>query len=75
MYNFSEFINENNFLKNFPHKINNENYWRKILDGNKFATDILDTIMKKQSGRASERQMEILKRVESGDKTPYSTKN
>lgn len=69
---FSEFLNENS---NFPHQIKSEDYWRKVLQGNKYALDVLDTIMKRQQGRASDRQMNILRKGEKGDRTPYSTKN
>jgi multimeric flavodoxin WrbA len=72
---FSDFINENDFYKKFPHQIKNEKYWRQILSGNQFAIGILDTVMKKQRGFASDRQMEVMRRVETGDKSPYSTKN
>jgi hypothetical protein len=70
---FNDFVNE--AKSPFTHKINSEKYWRKMVDGNAFATQILDTVMKKQNGMASERQWEVLKRVESGDKTPYHPKN
>lgn len=43
--------------------------------GDKFLNDVLDTIMKKQNGFASDRQMSVLRRKVSGDTTPYSTKN
>lgn len=72
IYDFATFsIMENKF----PHEIKSEKYWRNILYNNKYANEVLDTIMNKQKGRASDRQMAILRRVESGDKTPYSTKN
>lgn len=59
----------------FTHEIKSEAYWKKILAGNDYAIKVLDTIMKKQKGFASDRQMAILRKVESGDKTPYHTKN
>ena len=69
--NFEKFLNENSF----SHEIKSESYWRKIIGNNKYATDVLDTIMKKQNGKASARQMAILRRAESGDNSPYPTKN
>lgn len=66
---------------NFPHEIKSETYWRQILKNvnnpsqRDFATKILDTIMKKQQGFASDRQMEVLRRVEKGDTSPYHPKN
>jgi hypothetical protein len=68
---FENFLTENKF----PHEIKSEKYWRQILGNDTYANKILDTIMKKQDGRASDRQMAILRRVERGDKTPYPTKN
>jgi multimeric flavodoxin WrbA len=69
---FSAFLNENT---KFPHQIKSEKYWRQILTGNDFALKILDTVMKNQKGFASDRQMEVFRRVERGDKSPYPTKN
>ena len=59
----------------FPHLIKSEPYWRKILSGNQFALSILDTIMNRQNGYASDRQMQVLRRVERGDTSPYNLKN
>lgn len=59
----------------FPHEIKSERYWRQILAGNDYALKVLDTVMLKQGGRASDRQMQIMRRVESGDRSRYSTKN
>ena len=61
-------VNENTQIKS-------EKYWKQILSGNDYALKILDTVMKKQKGFASDRQMEVMRRVEKGDKTPYSPKN
>jgi len=66
---------------NFPHEIKSEDYWRKIIStvpnisNRKKVTEILDTVMKKQKGFASERQMEVLRRAQKGDTSPYNTKN
>ena len=68
---FPEVINESKF----PHEIKSEKYWRQILGQNKCANEVLDTIMTKQHGMASDRQMAILRRVERGDTSPYPTKN
>lgn len=57
-----------------PYEIKSEKFWRTILAGNKKALEILDTIMKRQGGFASHRQMEVLNRVKRGDKSPYPTK-
>ena len=62
-------------LSKFPHEIKSEKYWRHIVGTDKFAGDVLDTIMKKQGGRASDRQIQILRRLENGETSPYSTKN
>ena len=61
-------VNENTQIKS-------EKYWKQILSRNDYALKILDTVMKKQKGFASDRQMEVMRRVEKGDKTPYSPKN
>ncbi len=73
MLTFKEFINE--AKSPLTHKINSEKYWKKVLYGNDFAMKILDTILSKQNGMASDRQWEVLKRAESGDKTPYHPTN
>ena len=62
-------------FKKFPHEIKSEKYWKQILAGNSYALNILDTVMKKQKGFASDRQMEVMRRVEKGDKSPYHPKN
>ena len=66
-----EFLNESKF----PHEIKSEKYWRKIVYGDKYLDEVLDTIMKKQGGWASDRQMAVLRRKERGDTSPYPTKN
>jgi hypothetical protein len=58
----------------YSKEIKSEKYWRQVLSS-KYALDILNTIMQKQNGWASERQYAILNRERNGDKTPYSTKN
>ncbi len=78
MKSFIEFVNE---AEAFSHEIKSEKYWRQILKNvnnssqREFATKVLDTIMTKQNGFASDRQMEILRRAEKGDNSPYNTKN
>ena len=64
-----------NFNQKFPHQIKSETYWKQVLAHDSYALQVLDTVMKKQKGFASDRQMALMKRVASGDKTPYSTKN
>lgn len=59
----------------FPHEIKSEKFWRQALAGNEFALKVLDTVMKRQKGFASDRQMAIMRKVERGDTTPYHTKN
>lgn len=67
--------------KSFPHEIKSEKYWRQIIASvnsektREFATKLLNTIMHKQSGRASDRQMEVLDRIRRGDTSAYHTKN
>jgi hypothetical protein len=41
----------------------------------KYLTDVLDTVFKRQRGFASDRQMAVLRRKEMGITTPYHTKN
>ena len=59
----------------FTHEIKSEDYWKKVVAHDAFALKVLDTIMKKQMGKASDRQMQILDRARRGDSSPYSTKN
>jgi len=59
----------------FPHEIKSETYWKKVVSHDQYALKVLDTVIKKQQGFASDRQMQILDRARRGDKTPYSTKN
>lgn len=70
---FMQYVSE--ARSKFPHEIKSEKYWRDMVYGDKFLNDVLDTIMKKQNGFASDRQMSVLRRKVSGDTTPYSTKN
>lgn len=74
---FHQFITEavHSYSDRFPHEIKSEKYWRAIVYGDKYLSDVLDTIMKKQGGRASDRQMGVLRRKERGDTSPYPTKN
>jgi hypothetical protein len=59
----------------FPHEIKSVEYWSQILVDSPYALRILDTIINKQSGFASDNQMNILRKVERGDKRPYNSKN
>jgi len=59
----------------FPHEIKSVEYWLQILVDSPYALRILDTIINKQSGFASDNQMNILRKVERGDKRPYNSKN
>jgi multimeric flavodoxin WrbA len=72
---YEDFLNEDNFYQKFPHKIQSEVYWRRALANSQYCLDVLDTVMKKQRGYASDRQMAVMRREERGDTTPYSTKN
>ena len=65
----------------FPHEIRSDEYWRQIVASipqpkqREYMSRILDGIMKKQHGRASDRQMELLRRAERGDTSAWHTKN
>ena len=61
--------------KKLKHEIKSEEYWRSILKGNKYALNVLDTIMSRQNSLATDRQMEVLNRAKRGEKGPFSTKN
>jgi len=56
-------------------------YWRKLwkIQPNnttgKFYRDVLKTVFKDQKGYATDRQKEILIRIETGDTSPYPSKN
>lgn len=75
--NYQDFLNENKF----PHQIKSEKYWKNIIDSipnyskRNYVNKVFDTVMKKQQGFASDRQMEILRRAQRGDTSPYHTKN
>ena len=69
---YSEFTNE---AVERPHQIKSEAYWRKVLQGNDYALRVLDSIMSTGKGFATTAQMNILRRAEKGDKTPYNKKN
>lgn len=71
LHDFKSFLTES---AKFCNEIKSEQYWRKVLQSDKYAIKVLDTVMKKQKGFASDRQMDIMKKVASGDKK-YSTKN
>ena len=75
--NFYQFITEavHSYSDRFPHEIKSEKYWRTIVYGDNYLSGVLDTIMNKQGGRASDRQMAVLRRKERGDTSPYPTKN
>jgi hypothetical protein len=71
LHNFESFLKES---AKFSNEIKSEEYWKSVLKGDKYALKVLDTVMKKQKGFASDRQLDIMKRVASGNKS-YSTKN
>lgn len=56
-------------------------YWRKLWtiqpdnSTGKFYRGVLETVFKNQRGYATDRQKEILIRIETGDTSPYSPKN
>jgi hypothetical protein len=72
---YNEFINEAGPNPKFPHELKNERYWRNVAYNDKYLTDVLDTVFKRQRGFASDRQMALLRRKEMGITTPYHTKN
>ncbi len=72
---YNEFINEAGPNQKFPFELKNERYWRTIAYNDKYLTDVLDTVFKRQGGFASDRQMAVLRRKEMGITTPYHTKN
>ena len=55
-------------VEKFPHEIKSEAYWKKILFDNPYALGVLNTVMTKQSGKASDKQMNVFRRVERGEK-------
>jgi len=59
-------------VEKFPHEIKSEAYWKRILFDNPYALRILDTVMTKQNGKASDKQMGIFRRVERGEKVTNS---
>ena len=71
----SKFMMFEEFKNPFPHQIKSEKYWSQVLKDSEFAMKLLKTVMTKQKGFASDRQMEVFRRVEKGDKSPYPTKN
>lgn len=73
MITFKDFLNEKAELTCSIEPRSVENYWKKVLV-DKYALDVLNTIVK-QKYKASERQMNILRKSASGDKTPYHPKN
>lgn len=58
----------------FTHEIKSVKFWNQVLSS-KYAKNILNTIMTKQNGFASDRQMMILKAERDGLKINYTTKN
>jgi hypothetical protein len=70
--NWSE---SNESSREFPHEIKSEAFWRKAVAHDRFASSVLETVLKKQRGFASDRQMQILERARRGDRTPYSPRN
>jgi hypothetical protein len=72
---YNEFINEAGPNQKFPFELKNERYWRNVAYNDKYLTDVLDTVFKRQRGFASDRQMAVLRRKEMGITTPYHTKN
>lgn len=71
----SKFMMFEEFKNPFPHQIKSEKYWTQVLKDSEFAMKLLKTVMTKQNGFASDRQMAIFRRVEKGDKSPYPAKN
>jgi DNA-binding CsgD family transcriptional regulator len=67
-------INEDDKATMDNNKIKSEVYWKQTLKGNDYALSVLNTIMTKQDGIATDRQMGVLNRAKNGDKN-YSTKN
>lgn len=55
-------------VEKFPHEIKSEAYWKKILFDNPYALKILDTVITKQNAKASDKQMNVFRRVERGEK-------
>ena len=68
---FNEVVENNKF----KHQIKSEEYWKQVLKSSKYALSVLNTIMNKQNGYASDAQMVILNRAKGGDKERYSNKN
>lgn len=59
----------------FVHQLTLPNNWKIYVQGNPYAQAVLNTVLTKQGGMASDRQWEILQRAKRGDKTPYHPKN
>ena len=57
------------------HEVTLPNNWKIYLQGNPYAQAVLNTVLTKQGGMASDRQWEILQRAKRGDKGPYHPKN
>lgn len=73
VFSFSDFVNESNKLA--THKIKSEKYWRQIVGDDSYLSKVLDTVLKKQNGFATDRQMTLLRKKENGDNSPFPTKN
>jgi hypothetical protein len=69
---YTAFVNES---AKFPHEIKSERYWRNIIGNDPYLIKILNTIMTKQNSFASDSQMQLLRRRQNGETSPYSAKN
>jgi hypothetical protein len=69
-----EILIEDLVKSEFTHEIKSVKFWNQVLTS-KYAKDIFKTIMTKQNGFASDRQMMILKAERDGLKINYTTKN
>jgi hypothetical protein len=59
----------------YPHEIKSELHWQQVLKDSPYALKVLKTVMTKQNGFASDKQMAIMKRAKGGNQTTYSRKN
>jgi len=77
---FVQFIQESN-QETPPHKKRtqrmpkSEAYWRNIVGSDAYLNGVVDSIFKRQRGFATDRQLQVLTRKETGDTTPYHSKN
>ena len=77
---FSEFIQESNeelagAKKRTQRMPKSEAYWRNIVGGDAYLNGVVDSIFKRQRGFATDRQLQILPRKETGNTTTYHSKN